>query len=92
MDKDVQSIPYIVYESMATKTDVIIKRLIIALIVSIILLFACNAGWLVAWMQYDYADVQTIEAQQDGEGTNLIGGGDISLGTDGAYYIGKNAN
>ena len=59
-----------------------IKRLIIVMIVALLLLFATNTAWLVAWMQYDYGDTQTISAEQDGSGINLIGGGDIAYGTE----------
>ena len=81
--KDVQTVPYIVYESMANRADRTIRRFVIALIIAIVLLFACNAVWLAAWMQYDYGDEQVIEAEQDGEGTNLVGGGDINYGSEG---------
>jgi hypothetical protein len=49
----------------------------------IILLVVTNAMWLVAWNQYDYVDTDdsySIEAQQDGEGINIVGGGDIDYG------------
>jgi hypothetical protein len=50
------------------------KRLIIALILAVILMFASNAIWLYAWCQYDYSSTseETIY-QQDGQGTNIIG-------------------
>ena len=44
-----------------------IKRLWIAVIVAVCLLFASNAAWLYAWCQYDYSGEETIY-QQDGEG------------------------
>ena len=48
------------------------KRGWIALIVAVCLLFASNAAWIYAWMQYDYSS-EEIVYQQDGEGTNIIG-------------------
>lgn len=58
------------------------KRLWIALILAILMIFASNAVWLYAWCQYDYVgEEQIIEAQQDGEGINIVGGGDIDYGS-----------
>lgn len=67
-----ESVPYIVHESSMARMERQIKRLWIALIVSVCLLFASNAAWLYAWCQYDYSGEETIY-QQDGEGTNIIG-------------------
>ena len=56
----------------------------LTIIFLIILLVATNAMWLFAWNQYDYVDAEdaySIEAQQDGEGINIVGGGDIDYGT-----------
>ena len=67
-----ESVPYIVHEASMARMERHIKRLWIAVIVSVCLLFASNAGWLFCWMQYDYSSEETIY-QQDGEGTNIIG-------------------
>lgn len=41
-------------------------------------------AWLCAWNQYDYSEeVQTIEADQDGKGVNIVGGQDVNYGTKG---------
>ena len=63
-----------------------IKRLFILLMIAIIAIFASNACWLYAWCQYDYESTETIEAQQDGEGINIVGGGSISYGTESQDY------
>jgi hypothetical protein len=65
-------VPYIVHESAQARQERHIKRLIIALIISIILMFSCNIAWLYAWCQYDYTSTETTYAQ-DGKGTNIIG-------------------
>ena len=65
------SIPYIAYESAIASSERHIKRLWIALIICIILLFGSNAMWLYEWCQYDYSYAETYE--QDGEGINVIG-------------------
>lgn len=67
-------VPYIVYEGAMASSERHIKRLIIALIVCIILLFGSNAMWLWEWTQYDYIDeVETTTSyEQDGD-LNIIG-------------------
>ena len=67
-----QSVPYIVHESAMARSERNSKRLLIALVSCIIMLFASNAAWLYAWCQYDYSSEEVIY-QQDGEGTNIIG-------------------
>ena len=60
-----------------------VKRLWIALIVCICLIFASNAAWLYAWMQYDYSSEETVVDvnSDDGGNANYIGNdGDIVNG------------
>lgn len=60
-----------------------VKRLWIALIICICLIFASNAVWLYAWMQYDYSSEETIVDvnSDDGGNANYIGNdGDIVNG------------
>ena len=72
--KKSEPVPYIVHESAQARNERAVKRLVIALIVAIALIFASNAAWLYAWMQYDYASEETVtEYKQDGEGLNIIG-------------------
>lgn len=80
---DEQKIPYIVYEASEARADRRNKRLIIALIISIVLMFASNIAWLYAWCQYDYSSQDTVYTQ-DGEGVNNINTGnqgDVANGT-----------
>lgn len=66
-----ESVPYIVHESSMARMERQIKRLWIALIVAVCLLFASNAAWLLAWMQYDY---ESYEITADGDSNaNYIG-------------------
>lgn len=52
------------------------RRLLFALMLSVVLLFASNAIWLYGWMQYDYSSEEvTTTYTQDGEGVNVIGDG-----------------
>ena len=66
------SVPYIVYESALARSERHLKRLVIALVIAIVLIFASNAAWLWAWVQYDYSGEETVYTQ-DGEGINIIG-------------------
>jgi hypothetical protein len=79
-----ENIPYIVYEATQARSERTIKKLIIALVISIILMFATNAIWLYAWCQYDYSseETSTITTVDGKDGTaNYIGNnGDIHNG------------
>lgn len=68
------SVPYIVYESAQAKNERVVKRLVIALVIAIGLMFASNMAWLYMWTSYDYEGTETTTTYtQDGEGTNIIG-------------------
>lgn len=71
------TVPYIVYEGELARQERKEKRLIIIIALTIILLFASNAAWLYAWMQYDYTSEESVSIN----------------GADGiANYIGKNGD
>lgn len=55
------------------------------ILVLIVLLVGSNALWLYYWNQYDYMSEEytEVEASQDGDGINLVSGGDMNYGTDG---------
>lgn len=77
-------VPYIVYEGEMARQERHIKRLVVMLAVMLVLFFASNMAWLYVWNQYEYVDeTTTIDAQQDGEGVNIVGGKDVSYGSDG---------
>lgn len=82
MRDDMAMIPYIVYEASEARAERSIRRLIIALVIAVVLLFASNAFWLHAWMQYDYAD-DSVEIDAGSGTANYIGeDGDITNGED----------
>lgn len=78
-------VPYAVFEGSQIRHERTVKRLIIALIVAVILIFASNAIWLYAWCQYDYeGDTQsqvTVDAK-DGVANYVGNNGDITNGKD----------
>ena len=66
-----ENVPYIVHESSMARMERQIKRLWIALIVSIAMLFSSSAIFAWAWMQYDY---ESYEITADGDSNaNYIG-------------------
>ena len=62
-----ENVPYIVYETEQARAERHIKRLWIALIVAITMLFVSNAGWLIYESQF-----ATVSCVQDGEGMNNV--------------------
>lgn len=82
-EMDKITVPYIVYEGEQARNERHVRRLVIALVICIILIFASNAIWLYAWCQYDYTSTETVDIDS-GEGiANYIGrDGDITNGED----------
>jgi hypothetical protein len=79
----VEPVPYIVHESALSRMERTTKRLIIALVILVVLLFTCNAAWLYAWCQYDYSSEETQTITVDGKDgiANYVGNdGDITNG------------
>jgi hypothetical protein len=80
-----RSVPFAVHESAMVRNERAVKRLVIALIVAIALIFASNAVWLYAWMEYDYSSDMTTSEKINVDGkdgiANYIGNdGDIVNG------------
>ena len=75
------NVPYVVHEGVMSRLERVIKRLWIAVIVAVCLLFASNVGWMIYESQFD-----TISYEQDGEGINNVNigeQGDLINGTEG---------
>ena len=84
MNDEKMYVPYIVYEGEMARQERQIKRLLCILVTLLVLFFASNMAWLYVWNQYEYVgETTTIDAQQDGEGVNIVGGEDVSYGSDG---------
>ena len=82
---DMAVMPIAQHEKDQNRLMEIIKRLI-AIIVILIVLFV---GYIAfdKWRDSQYEDVVSteetiIDAQQDGEGTNIVGGGDVNYGAE----------
>lgn len=64
---DNNSVPYIVYEGAQAKNERTVKRLVIALVIAIALIFASNVAWLHFMSQYEYSGTETTTTYtQDG--------------------------
>ena len=68
---DDNRVPFIVYEGTIARFERTIRRLLILVGITVLLLFASNAIWIYEWNQYDYSDV-TVDSQ-DGGNANYIG-------------------
>ena len=64
------TVPYVVHESTVARQERNVKRLWIALIVAVAMLFASNMGWLIYESQFD---TYSYDYTQDGNGNNIIG-------------------
>lgn len=71
------------FESITTKLERTIEKLWLLCILLILLLVGTNAAWLYYENQFEdvVTETTTIEADQDGAGINIIGGGDVNYGT-----------
>ena len=76
-----ENVPYIVHESSMARMDRQIKRLWIALIVAIVLIFASIAIFTYALLQYDYSSEEIVTVDGKDGISNYIGNdGDIVNG------------
>lgn len=74
-------VPYIVFEGEQARHERTVKRLVLALLVSIALLFLSNVAWLWFFDQFDYeSDMVTVNSQEDGNASYMGGDGVIDNG------------
>ena len=77
-------IPYFVHQDDMNKLDQSHKRVekwLIGFAVALfIALVGTNAYWI--WYEQSYQDVVVTENSQDGEGVNIMSGGDVSYGAE----------
>ena len=67
------SVPYIAHESMMARDERHIRRLIYALIVSVLLLFISNLAWLYFFNQFEYSSEETVTVDGESGIANYIG-------------------
>ena len=80
-----RQIPYIAFESEMARHERTIKRLLVALIAVIILLFASNLAWLCFFNQFEFHTETVMFDTEDGGDNSYIGNdGVINNGEDGS--------
>lgn len=84
-NRDAAAIPYFAHEGMVDRLDRVNRRILIALIIAVVLLFASNAVWLYCWMQYDYVGddteiVTTVDSEGDGIANYTGNNGGVTIG------------
>ena len=72
------SVPYAAFESSMFRAERIIKRLVIALILTIALTFASNVGWLI-YANNNGNTNSNYTVTQQGNPTSVIGDGNDSV-------------
>ena len=80
VDTQKVNVPYVVHEATVARQERHIKRLWVALIVAVAMLFVSNIGWLIYESQF-----VTVSYEQDGDGLNNVNvgeQGDINNGTE----------
>jgi hypothetical protein len=80
MDKTPETISYYAHESIVARMERTTKRLFILCIIIFAAFVGTNLGWVI--YESSYTDVVLTETSQDGEGTNIMGAGDIYYGTE----------
>lgn len=85
MEEKEKSVPYFIHEGMMARDERTIKRLIIALMITVGLLFLSNMAWLYYWNQYEYVTEDTDLISRDvgnasfiGENGDIVNGGSTS--------------
>lgn len=70
-----KDVPYIVYESESARHERTVKRLLTALLITILLMVGTNLAWLYVFNQYDISSEQyTIEGQDSANANYLESG------------------
>jgi len=85
-------IPYIAFEAEMARHERTIKRLLVALIASILLLFTSNIAWLCFFNQFEFHTETVMFDTDDGGDNSYIGNdGVINNGEDGSTTDGYDA-
>ena len=74
-------VPYVVHRDAVVHDRWVIKRITIALIISVFLMFASNGLWLYAWNLYDYeTETTSIDSAGSGIANYTRGNGGVLYG------------
>ena len=88
MKDELPVISYAAHEGEMTRMHGIINHMIVMIVICVVLLFASNALWLYAWMQYDYSSDATTTETVTVDGKDGIAN---YIGNDGEINNGKNS-
>jgi hypothetical protein len=78
-DKNSNQYDIDIVSTMALITN---RRLFIIILALIVALIGTNCFWIYREMQYEDVETTTIEATQDGEGVNIVGGDNVTYGAE----------
>lgn len=80
-----EQIPYIVYESESARHERTVKRLVVALVIAVTLIFISNIAWLCFFNQFEFQTESVMFDTDDGGDNSYIGNdGVINNGKDGS--------
>ena len=84
--KTPENVPYIVHEAAMARNERNVKRLVVALVFSVLVgivgVLSVHFGWLYYESQFETFEY-SYDYQQDGQGTNIIGdGNDVNNGAE----------
>lgn len=80
MDDRNINVDYLIFESTLARMERINKRLFILCVIVFLAFMGSNIAWLCYESQYEDT---VITAEQDGNGINIVGGGDVDYGAEG---------
>ena len=69
-NNEMLTVPYVVHRDAIAHDRWVIKGLAIALIITVLLMFASNAIWLYFWNQYEYTSEEVV-ADVDSVGSGI---------------------
>ena len=84
-EKPPVTVPYVVYSDTVANYHWVIKKLVIALVIVVALMFVSNMAWLWVFQSYDYATEETVTTlESDGNSVaNYTGGnGGVNYGSE----------
>lgn len=86
MTENTDAISYLSHESAMARMERANKRSFIIILILILALIATNTGWIIYESQFETTETTTIDAEQSGAEINIVGGGDVSYGTESQNY------
>ena len=86
MDEKQINVPYIVHESQMARLERTIRRMWVLCIIMFLAFVVSNSLWIVYENSFEDSIQTTIEAQQEGSGTNIISGRDLNYGPESQGY------